>query len=228
MQKNSLNIGVGVKYTNRMEGKKDYTPDIIFLLAGMFLLSVILARLQEYLSYWGLNTADFWDALKEFLALHVWPFVKLSGLVLGIGAVIGTIDALRKLRRVNLEERELFGLAHSSIPITENYAEEKNERWEHVTKLANSNNSSDWRLAILEADVMLDEMLRKASYHGDSVGEMLKSVERSDFLTLEDAWEAHKVRNRVAHDGATYQLNEREVKRVIALFENVFKEFQII
>lgn len=208
--------------------KKDYTPDIIFLLAGLFLLSVILARLQEYLDYWDINTLDTWEALKQFFLLHVWPFVKIAAVVLSIGAIIGSIDALRKLKKVNEADKKMYGLAAAHISLIENYNPEKNERWEHVKKLSGSSNPSDWRLAILEADVMLEELLRSSGYHGDSIGEMLKSIEKSDFLTLEDAWEAHKVRNRIAHDGSSYLMNEREVKKVISLFENVFKEFKVI
>jgi len=208
--------------------KKDYTPDIIFLLAGLFLLSIILVRLQEYLDYWGLNTLDTWEALKQFFLLHVWPLVKIAAVILSAGAIIGSIDALRKLRKINAADKALYGLAAAHISLTENYNPEKNERWEHVKTLSNSKNPSDWRLAILEADVMLEEFLQASGYHGESVGEMLKSVEKSDFLTLEDAWEAHKVRNRIAHDGSSYLMNEREVKRVISLFENVFKEFKVI
>jgi len=76
--------------------------------------------------------------------------------------------------------------------------------------------------------VMLEELLRTIGYNGESVGEMLKSVDKNEFLTIEDAWEAHKVRNAIAHSGGDFQLNERETKRVIALFEKVFKEFQVI
>jgi hypothetical protein len=60
------------------------------------------------------------------------------------------------------------------------------------------------------------------------VAEKLKSVDSSDMLTLDAAWEAHKVRNRIAHSGSDFELNEREAKRVIMLFESVFREFGMI
>ena len=102
------------------------------------------------------------------------------------------------------------------------------QRWERVQTLLNSARESDWRLAILEADVMLDEMVGHMGYHGDSLGEKLKGVEKSDFTTLDLAWEAHGVRNRIAHEGAAFALTEREAKRVIQLYEDVFQEFKYI
>ncbi len=104
----------------------------------------------------------------------------------------------------------------------------KNERWQSVLDHVNSINPSDWRLAIIEADNILDEMVTKIGYKGENLGEKLKSVEPSDFLTLQSAWEAHKVRNKIAHEGLSYKLDQREAKRVISMFEEVFQEFQYI
>lgn len=102
------------------------------------------------------------------------------------------------------------------------------KRWERVMAHLNSARESDWRLAVLEADVLLDEMVTGMGYHGDSLGEKLKGIEPSDFTTLEKAWEAHGVRNRIAHEGAAFALTEREAKRVFGLYEEVFKEFHYI
>lgn len=111
--------------------------------------------------------------------------------------------------------------AHASDP-------HENKRWKQIVAHIASEEESDWRLAILEADIILDEMLESMGYHGDSVSERLKKVEPSDFTTLDNAWEAHKIRNKIAHEGVMYPLNHREAKRVIALYESVFKEFRFV
>lgn len=104
----------------------------------------------------------------------------------------------------------------------------RNERWETVTAHVNSENPNDWRLAIIEADIILDEIVTRMGYRGMSLGEKLKQVEPSDFLTLDAAWEAHKTRNRIAHSGSDFILTQREAKRVIDLYERVFKEFHYL
>jgi hypothetical protein len=101
------------------------------------------------------------------------------------------------------------------------------ERWQKVLLHVESEESSNWRLAIMEADIILDDMLDKQGYHGDSIGDKLKSVEPSDFNTVEQAWEAHKVRNQIAHEGTDFLLTHREAKRVIGLYKNVFEEFRM-
>jgi transposase len=101
-------------------------------------------------------------------------------------------------------------------------------RWETIVRHSQSDNENDWRHAIMDADILLDELLDSLGYRGDTMGDKMKQVERSDFTTIDLAWEAHKVRNRIAHEGSQMHLSEREVKRTIGLFEQVFKEFHLI
>jgi hypothetical protein len=104
----------------------------------------------------------------------------------------------------------------------------ENEKWKDVQKHMESGNQTDWRMAILEADIMLYDMLDQMGYEGDSIGEKLKQVERASFNTLDEAWRAHKVRNIIAHEGASYILPRHEAERAIRQYEAVFKEFYYI
>jgi len=82
---------------------------------------------------------------------------------------------------------------------------------------------------VLEADIILGEMLEKMGYiKGETIGDKLKTIEQSDFNSLDQAWEAHRIRNMIAHGGSDYILTEREAKRVIGLYEQVFKEFRYV
>jgi hypothetical protein len=82
-----------------------------------------------------------------------------------------------------------------------------------------------WRIGIMEADNLLGEALREKGYRGDGVGEMLKMA---SFKTVQLAWDAHKVRNRIAHDGSSFQLTPHEAKRVFNLYESVLRELKVI
>ena len=101
-------------------------------------------------------------------------------------------------------------------------------KWQKILTLSESQNQSDWRLAIIEADIILDELLQKLQLPGDTMGEKLKAVEKSDFTTIESAWEAHKARNMIAHNGSDFLINQREIRHIISLYEAVFKEFFLI
>lgn len=103
-----------------------------------------------------------------------------------------------------------------------------NPKWEEVKRHMESGNQSDWRLAILEADILLYDMLDQMGYEGQSIGEKLKNVEPQSFNTLDEAWRAHKVRNIIAHEGGSYVLSRSEAERAIRWYETVFKEFYYI
>lgn len=103
----------------------------------------------------------------------------------------------------------------------------KNQDWEKIIKLIGSDNPNDWKLAIIDADKILEMVVNTFSVPGDNLGEKLKNIERSDFATLEEAWQAHKLRNQIAHEH-NFHLSQREARLAIDNFEKVFKEFDFI
>ncbi len=88
-----------------------------------------------------------------------------------------------------------------------------------------SDSEALWRIGIMEADNMLGEVLRQKGYQGDGVGAMLKE---SSFKTVQLAWDAHTIRNKIAHEGSDFILTEREAKRAFTLYESVFRELKAI
>jgi hypothetical protein len=189
-----------------------------------------------------MNAVNFLNL--EYLFLKVYQLLNNFDIVALLNWILGVIVILRpfalvltlllltfivyvklRLRQLSKEEKKLFNREVSEvIPVEKTL----NEKWVKVQNHINSPNPNDWRMAIVEADIMLGEVLEKAGYHGDSIGDQLKSIERSDMLTLDSAWEAHKVRNLIAHEGSNYQLNERDARRTIDLYEKVFREFYYI
>ena len=124
--------------------------------------------------------------------------------------------------KLRTKERKLL------YPESFSTTEEINPHWERILSHIESMNENDWRLAILEADIMLSGLLDNLGLPGDTIGDKLKAVEKSDFLSVDRAWEAHKIRNLIAHEGISFSLNQREARRVIELYRIVFEEFQMI
>lgn len=101
------------------------------------------------------------------------------------------------------------------------------EKWTQVKKRMESANPSDWKLAVLAADGILDDLLKRMGYIGDNMGERLKTIESADFDSLDDVWLAHKMRNRIAHEPES-NLTRLDAEKAISLFEKALKEFEYI
>jgi hypothetical protein len=173
---------------------------------------------------WAAFPARF-DAFLAALAPYstVFSLLFLTGIVYCFLRYEQIVEETYHDDRLHLPPRER-AVGEETTTVADSVA----KRFERIRGHVNSEKESGWRLAVLEADVLLDEMVTNMGYHGDSLGEKLKSVEASDFLTLPKAWEAHAVRNRIAHEGAAFALSQREARRIIGLYEEVFKEFRYV
>lgn len=207
----------------KKEKEVDVFVEVVVILVIVLFLSALLVRLDAYLQYTG--GTSLWAAFLAFLA-SLYPWIVLFGIIITLAALYGIYYSLEKIKAITAEENKIFNPLPEPASTTPD--QPKNPRWDKIVAQSNSMNPSDWQAAIIGADVMLEELLRAQGYQGDGVGDMLKSVEKSDFLTLDAAWDAHKVRNQIAHPTPDFDLTDRETKRVITEFESVFKEFEII
>ncbi len=157
---------------------------------------------------------------------RLWLVLVPISIFVSLLFIVGIVYSLLQLMRIREKERAALNVTER--PDLGGDPTRAQLRWKKILEHAATNNPNDWRHAIIEADIMLDELLSVQGYHGDTLGDKLKQVERSDFNTIDLAWEAHKVRNRIAHEGSGHDLNEREVRRVIALYEQSLREFHFI
>jgi hypothetical protein len=147
--------------------------------------------------------------------------VRVILLWIAVISIIGISYTATKLAFLGKEQAKLY---LDIMPKAEiNHTEEK---WKKIVNLANSNNPSDRKVAIIEADTILHDMVKNMGYSGDTLGEKLKNIEISDFSTLDDAWEAHKFRNKITHEGI--EVSKRDAVRIMLLYEKVFREFEYI
>ena len=151
------------------------------------------------------------------LALAVWIRIKLE-----------------VMEHEGFHQREAKYHTHDAHNVHGAHAEEsheesgKNARWEEVMRLAHGTTESDWRRAIMEADIMLGEALEHQGYRGNTVGERLKDANPLQMTTLDIAWQAHKVRNEIAHGGEGYHLSEWDTKGTIDFYRRALEELGFV
>lgn len=191
---------------------------------NFFNLEYILTRVYELSGSFSIG--ELWATLPSWVS-----FVSLQIVIWGMVLTLLLLILLVYFQiRLVMVEHEGFH-AKEVHQVHEAHMEEtppQQERWRRVMELASSGNQSDWRRAILEADIMLSAVLLEVGYEGTSVGDQLKMANPFQLTTLDLAWKAHKVRNEVAHGGEAYNLTERDMRVAIDQYRRVFEELGAI
>lgn len=89
------------------------------------------------------------------------------------------------------------------------------DNWKRIESM------TDNRHQVLEADKLLDHMMRSRGFKG-SVADMLKQHARQ-FSDLEALWQAHKLRNKLAHE-LDYGMSAGMAKNALNAFRRALKD----
>ncbi|MCX6713043.1 MAG: hypothetical protein NTY66_02445 [Candidatus Vogelbacteria bacterium] len=179
---------------------------------------------QIYLFFQKIGFVEQVDGRVVFAGYWYIFALKMILILISVFLTFLFIDFLYRLILIRREEQEQL---MSAISANMEKTGKKNARWEEVERLISSDNESDLKLAVIEADKMLEDLLSTLGYAGESIGDRLMNVGKGDMESLDDAWEAHKYRNRIAHE-VDFKISQHEAKQVIALYGRVFREYQYI
>ncbi len=167
--------------------------------------------------------AQILDYLRGFGQDQNWNTVKLIlttvSVLLGILFVVVVIK-INKLAAVKIN------LAKELLP-PQSATSGLNSRWDEIEKHINSTREAEWKFAVIEADKLIDEILKEASFPGDTMGDRLMNIQPGQLTTLQGLWEAHKIRNRLVHD-TNYFLRYTEAKRAVGLYEKTLEELEAL
>lgn len=94
------------------------------------------------------------------------------------------------------------------------------KRWHEAQALCG--HEETWPLAIINADKLVDEALKKSKYHGKTMGERLISAEK-DIQDKDGVWFAHKLRNKLVHEEHN-KLKKKEVMDALLGFRAALKD----
>ena len=187
--------------------------EIIFLFVIIALLSGVVGIGMSFMS------SDSGGGVASFFKDFYNTLITVST-VLTMIAVVIAIYSFMRIGEIAAAETKKLGLALN----WNSERKQKNARWERVETYMTSLNPSDWKIAILEADNILDQVVERMGYKGATLGERMKNIEASDFPYLDDAWIAHKARNSIAHKGTDYELSRSDAEQTINIYHRIFKE----
>lgn len=93
-------------------------------------------------------------------------------------------------------------------------------RWKELQKMCGDKKT--WPLAIIDADKLVDEALKKSRIKGKTMGERLVTVQH-ELSDNDGIWFAHKLRNKLVHEQYT-NLKEKDVRQALIGFRQALKD----
>ncbi len=159
----------------------------------------------------------FLDWLAQFHLKTVSIVVSVI-LTIAIIVVLYKIISLRKKKIISY----LDFLSEEEVP------EKRVARWDEIKRHLDGDNPIEWKMAIIEADSLIDDIIRRIGYKGKTLAERLKSIESSDFENLQNVWEAHKIRNRIVHEPGKMELDKRTAQGAVEKYEKALKELKYL
>lgn len=99
--------------------------------------------------------------------------------------------------------------------------------WRQIKKRLKSDNETNFKLAILEADRIFDEILKLSGLTGETMDERLKRANEEQVANLEQLKQVHRVASRISSD-PDFKVGSKLAHEVIKIYEELFGEYGLV
>lgn len=137
--------------------------------------------------------------------------VGVAGKVIAVLAFVGVVLAIAAL----LVSRVRGFFASRSFETGDR--ETMRRRWKEIEQMLAAPGEMSRKVAVLEADKLLDFALKALAMPGMTLGDRLKFAQYK-YPELREVWWAHRVRNQLAHE-ASFHLDPGVARRALKSFE---------
>lgn len=101
-------------------------------------------------------------------------------------------------------------------------SKELNRRWRAIIKRTDTGSEKEYKLAIMEADDFLKQVLEDADFQGKNMEELVKAAGRRVVSNTDDILAAHQVRNVLVYD-VNYKLDANQARKILQDYEKAIK-----
>ena len=149
---------------------------------------------------------------------------KFILLALNLFSIIFIVWVLIKMtwfgRLILWDIKEYLTFRHYGLPRIE-------KEWVKIRERLEIGTESEAKLAIFEAEALLDDILKKEGFLGKTLDERLEKLSFDIISNLTDVREAHKVRFNIIHD-PSYRLDIKEAKKLLDIYEKALDDLQAL
>ncbi len=173
------------------------------------------------------------NTLKEF-------FISVKDLVISINWI--TVLGIVKTIFVFFSILFLVGIVYVMIEINifskirrtlrivvkaRHFPKKIEKKWQKIDNRLKSEQESNLKLAVIEADKFFDNILKNIGYRGKDMGGRLEKITSSQISNINDIWSAHKIRNKIVHD-MDYKLTPVDARRAVKAFKQALEELEVL
>lgn len=99
--------------------------------------------------------------------------------------------------------------------------------WEQIKKRIASPDQQDWKLAVLEADKILNEILKMAGYLGTDLSKKLGVLTKENLSNLEEIKKSHFLSDKIMND-PSMELKKEDAIIALKAFKKAFIELNLL
>ena len=150
-------------------------------------------------------------------------YLKIAFIVIGALFLLGIIFLLLKnswLKRRFFEDWTEFFI-YRPFGVKKTF-----KQWTKVLKRLDTGKEADYKLAIIEADGLLNDILKKIGYNGKTMAKILEQLDVTILPNIEQVWKVHKIRNNVVHD-PDYELRLEQAREALEIYEKTFRDLEM-
>ena len=97
--------------------------------------------------------------------------------------------------------------------------------WNKVKGRLDTGLESEYKLAAIEADNMMDSILKRMGYGGENLGERLGNLTSATLPNIEEIKEVHQMRNSIIRD-PSYTVTLDDARKIMDAYEKGFQDLQ--
>ncbi len=178
--------------------------------------------MKEFLNVVIKVILDFRQAAGDYLGPRLYIFELVSVIISGI-LVWGIIFTVSKSGWLNKRIENWMDY----LGVGDVGKRRQLKAWNQIVKRIKTNDVSNWKMAILEADKLLDDILKGAGYRAETHDERIKQVGPEALSNIEQIREAHRVRNRVAQE-PDFTITKDEAIATLKIYKAAFQEYGLL
>ncbi len=165
--------------------------------------------------------------MQEFIGspqfISILSGIKFTFIILSFIMVVGIVVLLSKASWARYKYYEDYTefIAYRPYGIKKGF-----KRWSKIIRRIETGREAESKMAVIEADDILKEVLQKAGYKGEFLDDIFEEIDEKILPSIEDLKKVHEVRNNIVHD-PDYNLAVEQARNIIRVYQKALSELEM-